>query len=369
LPAFPPGLSVGLVPSVTPGRLPMGSGVVVVIGSVVGVGVADEDDVGEAVVVGDEVALGGAVILTEAVAFGLWVRSVAVPVTVTVSEVTDEAVVGTVVCAWSCRWADVPSISPRSQEAVPSEVPQPKLNFGVAPAAFSAMTASLTSPPVDQAVTVQVVAAPRAVDVAAVVISTHRSTWPGVAATASVRALEVAVPVAEREGVAEADGDGLFFGEAELGDLVGEGLALLLALGDLDGVGVGFGVVWVGVGVGEEDAVAVGDELAGFLAEALDVADADADADADGVVDDESGALAGAVDVEAEGVGVLVVGVVDGVAEGVSVGVRDVPPPGGGSVEEPVCEAVGVGVDDEVAALIGSQDWSLEAEAVLSTTT
>lgn len=99
LPALPPGLSVGVVPSVTPGRLPIGSGVVVVIGVSVGICVAVDDGVGEVVGVADDDGVAGAVILTVAEAFGLWVRSVAVPVTATVSEVTVEDVVGTVVCA------------------------------------------------------------------------------------------------------------------------------------------------------------------------------------------------------------------------------------------------------------------------------
>jgi len=171
-PALPPGLSVGLKVVVTPGRLPTGSGDVVVIG----VDVWVDDDVG----LGDEDAVGLAVpeIWTVEDADGSADRLVALPITVNLTDVTDVAVAATSDSAWSCRSADCASISPRSQDAVPSSVPQPKLNFGPAldGVACRRMVASGRLPPVVQALTTHWVIAPRSLVDAELVISTQRST-------------------------------------------------------------------------------------------------------------------------------------------------------------------------------------------------
>ena len=57
------------------------------------------------------------------------------PVTVRLTDVTDDAVRGTVTCAWSCRGADFASTAPRSHEDVPLALPQPKLKPGAPPLA------------------------------------------------------------------------------------------------------------------------------------------------------------------------------------------------------------------------------------------
>jgi hypothetical protein len=106
LAALPPGLRLGLVPAVTPGRLPMDSGDVVVIGVtvvsgvgiVIGVVVAVGE--GEADVDVDGLVLAAAETWELADAVGSWARPVALPTTVSVTDVTDDAA-GTVVCAWS----------------------------------------------------------------------------------------------------------------------------------------------------------------------------------------------------------------------------------------------------------------------------
>jgi len=153
--ALPPGLRVGLVvvTEETPGRLPTGSGDVVVIGDVVGLGVADVevDADGDGLVVGLTVPE----IWTVADAVGFLVRLAALPVTVSLTDFTDDAVVATVDSAWSCRCADVASIAPRSHDAVPSSLPQPKLNVGATldGVAASLTIASVRLPPVVQALT------------------------------------------------------------------------------------------------------------------------------------------------------------------------------------------------------------------------
>ena len=102
-PASPPGLSVGLLLVVeTPGRLPTGSGDVVVIGDVDGLG--DVEGLGDVDV--DVVGVTVPEILTVADDEGSVVRLAAVPVTVSLTDVTDDAVVGTVDSAWSCRCAE-----------------------------------------------------------------------------------------------------------------------------------------------------------------------------------------------------------------------------------------------------------------------
>jgi len=107
---------------------------------------------------------GGAVIETVAAAVGSLARFAALPVTVRLTDVTDDAVTGTVSCAWSCRGADLASIAPRSHDDVPSALPQPKLKPGAPPlagVACSRMVASGTLPPVVQALTVHWAECPR----------------------------------------------------------------------------------------------------------------------------------------------------------------------------------------------------------------
>jgi hypothetical protein len=128
-PALPPGVRVGLGAE-TSGRLPMGSGDVVAAGMM------------------------APVMAMVAVASGSFFKWAALPMTVSVTDrMVDVAV--TVACACSWRSADRASIAPRSQDGVPSLLPQPKLNCGVTLAgeACSRMVASGMFPPVVQAVT------------------------------------------------------------------------------------------------------------------------------------------------------------------------------------------------------------------------
>ena len=154
--ALPPGLSVGLsvAPMVdeTPGRSPTGSGDVVVIG-VIGV----EDELGDVDGLGDEDVAGVTVpeIWTVEDEDGSFDRLAALPTTVNVTDVTDVAVAATFDSACSCRCADAASIAPRSHVAVPSSLPQPKLNVGPAldGVACRRTVASGRLPPVVQALT------------------------------------------------------------------------------------------------------------------------------------------------------------------------------------------------------------------------
>jgi hypothetical protein len=106
LAALPPGLRLGLVPAVTPGRSPTDSGDVVVIGVIVvcGVGVvlgvAVAVDGGDVDADADELAAVGAETRAVADAVGSWARPEAVPTTVSVTDVTDDAA-GTAIWAWS----------------------------------------------------------------------------------------------------------------------------------------------------------------------------------------------------------------------------------------------------------------------------
>jgi hypothetical protein len=135
--ALPPGLSdapvVGFVVEM-PGRGPTGSG------DVLGVGCVTDAD---------------PLIATVADAFGSVGRLAALPITVSRTDFTVDAVTGTMDSAWSCRSADFASIAPRSHEAVPLLLPQPKLNCGVTLAGFAcSRTVALgTFPPSVQALT------------------------------------------------------------------------------------------------------------------------------------------------------------------------------------------------------------------------
>jgi hypothetical protein len=152
-PALPPGLSVEPEPfklfelpdPFKKGRFPTGSGVEpVVVLSV-------PDPPAEAAFTGIATAACGSV--------GRWA---ALPVTFNCTDVTEVSVAGTTTCASSSRWADVESISPRLQDAVPSLLPQPKLNTPdtIAGVAARRTVASGTFPPSVQALT------------------THRAVWP-----------------------------------------------------------------------------------------------------------------------------------------------------------------------------------------------
>jgi hypothetical protein len=148
-PALPPGLSVGLVVEEIPGRMPTGSGDVAVIGDVVVI--AEEDGLGDEDVVGVTLPEIWTVEETD----GSFVRSAALPITVNVTDFTDDAVAATSDSAWSCRCADCASIAPRSHDAVRSSLPQPKLNVGPAfdGVACRRTVASGRLPPVVQALT------------------------------------------------------------------------------------------------------------------------------------------------------------------------------------------------------------------------
>jgi hypothetical protein len=104
-PALPPGLRVGLVVGVTPGRSPIGSCDVAVIGNVVSIGdvdgLGDVDADGDVDAEGDGLVVGVTVpeIWTVANAVGLVVTVAALPVTVNLTDLTDDAVVATVVSA------------------------------------------------------------------------------------------------------------------------------------------------------------------------------------------------------------------------------------------------------------------------------
>ena len=148
-------------------------------------------------------------IWTVADAVGSLVRLAALPITVSLTDFTDDAVVGTVDSAWSCRCADVASIAPRSHDAVPSSLPQPKLNFGAAldGVACSWTIASGRLPPVVQAVTTHWVVAPRLLVDSELVISTQRLTWGSLwTACAPLRGEEVAASGGDRVAVGERAG-------------------------------------------------------------------------------------------------------------------------------------------------------------------
>jgi hypothetical protein len=156
--ALPPGLSsapvVGLA-AATPGRVPTGSGDVLGMGWMT-------DAVPFTATVAD--------------AFGSLGRLAALPITVSRTDFTADSVAGTIDSAWSCRWADFASIAPRSHDAVPLLLPQPKLNCGVTldGVACSRMVAFGTFPPLVQAFTTHSAAAPRLLLAWELVISTQR---------------------------------------------------------------------------------------------------------------------------------------------------------------------------------------------------
>jgi hypothetical protein len=323
---------------------------------------------------------GGAVIDSVAAAAGSLGRSAALPVTVRLTDVTADAVTGTVSCAWSWRGADLASTVPRAHEDVPSALPQPKLKPGATPLAglaASLMTASVTFPPVAQALTVHWAGCPRSLLACARATSTQRLTC---VACGTVLATSCAVvPVAVGVGLAlrVRVGVGVALDVVGVADGVGLAEALTIArvcvadgdgvvLADAFGVVVFAGVDFVGVAAGLDFSVRVGAAVALADAapesEALAVALAVVLGDALVVVDD------GVAD-EVVGVADGVVGVALGVV-GVAVGVVEVGV-GLGEVEVEVGVGVGVGegdgLDGAAGSCSGSHDSPLAVVAVLAT--
>jgi hypothetical protein len=258
---------------------------------------------GECFVAGERFAgeifgVAGAMIATVVDAVGSSVRLAALPVTVRRTDVTVEAVTGVVSCAWSCRCGALASIGPRSQEEVPSSLPQPKLNLGAPSLAGVARTwrvASGRSPPIAQALMVHWAERPRSMLACELVTSKQRLTCVICDTVVAVLVLVlVAVPVGVGfglmvrvgsevgdavVGVAEslmvlvgvADGDWLSVGSVLLVDGVAVGVAVGVVVGVLVGVVVGLSVgsvllvggVVVGLVVGLVDPD--GDELDGWL--------------------------------------------------------------------------------------------------------
>jgi hypothetical protein len=317
------------------------------------------------------------------------------PMTVKLTDVTVDAVTGTVTSAWSCRGAEFASTAPRSHEDVPSALPQPKVKPGAPPLAGVAcnwIVASGTSPPVVQALTVHWAACPRSVLACARATSTQRLACV-VCDTVLAPICEfvlVAVPVGVGVGfalrvrlgagvtfaVTFAVGLGVAFGVV-FGATLGEDLTMARVF-VADGLGV-FAGVFVGVAAGLDFSVRVGAAVA--------LADAEPELEtlavtlgcvsgdglvvagvADGVPDEVAGDALAVVGVALGVVGVElgVVGVELGVV-GVELGVV--------GVELGVCE---VGVGDEglgegdwltgaAGICNGSQDSPLAVEAVLAT--
>jgi hypothetical protein len=213
------------------------------------------------------------------------------PVTVRLTEVTADAVAGTVSWAWSCRGADLASTAPRSHEDVPSSLPQPKVKTGYPPLAGDAcswMTASGMLPPVAHALTFHWAECPRSLLACAGVTSTQRLTCA--AGGAVLPPLDEMASAAVAVGVAVGVGfavwvrlcAGLCLGLCAglcLGLCAGSvdevvGVALSEALGvpvwvaDADGLAF----VVVPVGVGAADGVFAGDFTTAFGVVAFGVA-------------------------------------------------------------------------------------------------
>lgn len=226
--ALPPGLSVGPTAGMA-GRPETDSGVVPCSG-------------------GAAVAVAAAMMATRAAATGSRVRWAALPVAVRTTEVTVDAPAGTVTSAWSWRLADFASIAPRSQEAVPSWLPQPKLNRAdsAAGVAASLRVASGTFPPVVQALMVHRAAAPRRL------VDCERATATQSWILAFVGG--VADAVADDPSVAVGDEEALAPDPA----LLWVGCACGESLADADADAVSVGELAAGVGPGQGFGVVVG---------------------------------------------------------------------------------------------------------------
>jgi hypothetical protein len=295
-------------------------------------------------------------------AVGSFARLGALPMTVRLTDVTVDAVTGTVSCASIWRGADFASIAPRSQADVPSEPPQPKLMLGTPPlagVAASRTVASDTLPPVVHSLTVHWAACPRSLVAWAAATLTQRLGCVVYCTVLAPLCVLVAVAVGVLVGVL--DGGGVFVGVL---DGVGVGVALAVALvqvalvgvpagevvaealtmarvvvTDADGraLGVGFAVDFVAVAEGLDFSVRVGAGVA--FAEVVAVAL--------GWV-----GVGFAVGLVAVGVGVVGVGVV-----GVGVGVGD--------PEEGELDGVG-GVDGAADCAKGSHDSLLDVVAAFA---
>jgi hypothetical protein len=188
------------------------------------------------------------------------------PMTVRLTDLTADAVTGTVNCAWSCRCADFASTAPRSHEDVPSLFPQPKLNRGAPPlagVAFSRMVASGRFPPVAQALTVHWAGRPRSLLACARATSTQRLTCAACGTVLAPPCEPVPVAVAVAVGVDLGSAVRVRVGTGVADEVVSaavvevlgvaDGVALSAALrvlvGAADADGLAFGVVLVDAGV------------------------------------------------------------------------------------------------------------------------
>ena len=186
-----------------------------------------------------------------------------------------EAATATLACSW--RWADFASRAPRSHDALPLWLPQPKLNVGfkLVGAATKRTVASVRSPPWVQAVTVHRAVCPRWMLVLAGCTATQRLTWLGSGVALVVDAtgllltgglLVVAVEVGVLDGVAS--GDALVV--AVLVDADVDALADVVGLPVEDAVcAEGEGSV---VGVGDFETLAVGVLVGGSLVDVCGLA-------------------------------------------------------------------------------------------------
>jgi hypothetical protein len=224
--ALPPGLSSGLALT-TPGRLPTDSGDVSTPGMVVP-GVVGSAEL-------EEVAAGAAVTVVADDTCGSLDTCAALSAAVRRTDVTVLAEAATATFACSCRCAELASSAPRSHDAVPSWLPQPKLNVGfkLAGVAVRRMVASGTLPPVVQAVTVHRADCPRWMLDCAGCTETQRLTCPaGVVAAATATELPPvgSLVVAEGLGVFVGVEDALAFWEAPDVVFAGVGVGVLAAV-------------------------------------------------------------------------------------------------------------------------------------------
>jgi hypothetical protein len=259
--ALPPGLNIrSMVLLDRYGRLPTDSGEVVVSGVPTPVS-------------GVPAPAGAAVTATVTDATGSTGRYAALAVTVSLTDVTADALAATVACATTSRWGEFASTAPRSHDPVPLWLPQPKLKFGVMLAGEAARwtMASGTLPFCVQALTAHRADSPRVMDVCRLCTATQRLTFAEAEYAASAAAV-AGLELGEGEpAVADVVGDGSAVG---LGVVVGDGLVVVgVGLGEVVGglvvvvplaVGVGVLEVAVGVGVGvDRVGVGVGDGLGG----------------------------------------------------------------------------------------------------------
>jgi hypothetical protein len=225
--ALPPGLSSGLALVDTPGRSPTDSGDVSTPGMVVP-GVAGSAEI-------EEVAAGAAVTVVADDTCGSLDTCAALSAAVRRTDVTVLAEAATATFACSCRCAELASSAPRSHDAVPSWLPQPKLNVGfkLAGVAVRRMVASGTLPPVVQAVTVHRADCPRWMLDCAGCTETQRLTCPA-GVVAAARATEPppvgSLVVAEGLSVFAGVEDALAFWEAPDVVFAGVGVEVLVAV-------------------------------------------------------------------------------------------------------------------------------------------